>query len=164
METFVTIVAMRRGLSIEQIEAVCRELLRDRRRVSVRTVMVELRRRHGASGRTERVSRLLKQVEEGALEFPIERVPEEMERMREQLRAAEVRAARAEEIERSHQDYWARRYAEKADEMERQLSAALKRRAPISADEYLALHRRLAELTRRLAQYEGAETPGSRRE
>jgi len=149
---------MNRKLTDAQIEALCRELVAVQRRVGVRTIMAELRRRHGASGRTARVAQILRRAEQS-----ISVVPAAGEgraallTMAERLRQAEVRAARAEELERRHQDYWARRYAEKADELERKYAAVLKSRPAITSDEYLRLHQRVAELSRRLARYEPVE-------
>ena len=155
---------MNRRLSSEQIKRACRELLHERRHVSVRALMRELRQRHGAAGRTERVARLLKLVEDevAAARPSVEEGAEGIEKLHEQLRDAQARATRAEEIERSHQDFWARRYAEKVDELEKRYAAALKARAPISPDQYLRLHQEMAQLRRRLAQCEqGAEGAGS---
>lgn len=146
-----------RKLTDQHIDEACRELLASRRRVGVRTVMAELRRRHGAAGRTERVSRVLREAEESATPPAREAEGEpNVAELNARLRAAEERAARAEELERRHQDFWARRYAEKADELERRYAAMLRTRAAITPDEYLRLQRRVAELSRRLERYEAA--------
>ncbi|MGH8327856.1 MAG: hypothetical protein ACRET2_13975 [Steroidobacteraceae bacterium] len=150
---------MNRKLTPEQIEAACRDLLRSRHRVTLRAVMAELHHRHGATGRTERVSKILSRLEASREAFgPAHHQPSaDITALLPRLQAAEARAARSEEIERQHQDYWARRYAEKADELERRYAAALKSRPAITTDQYLRLQQRIAELARRLSQYESVE-------
>ena len=146
---------MNRKLAPEQIEATCRDMLAGRRRVTVRAVMAELRCRHQACGRTERVSEILRRVEaRRALDPPNDPPSADVAALLDRLQAAEARAARAEELERHHQDFWAMRYAEKADELERRYAAALQARPAITTDQYLRLQQRAAELARRLAQYE----------
>lgn len=150
---------MNRKLTSEQIESTCRELLGGRRHVTVRDAMAELQRRHGAAGRTERVSRILSRLETHQPFEPthVEAPAPDATALLERLDAAEARAARSEEMERRHQDYWAERYAEKADELERKYSAILQARPPITTDQYLRLQRRVAELSRRLSKYEDVE-------
>ena len=154
MDTSVTIGPMNRKLSSDQIEAVCRELLARQRSVTVRGVMAELRSRYGASGRTNRVTEILRRVERSLPVGASSSDSSEITALRERLQAAEVRAARSEEMERHHQDYWAKRYVEKVDELERKYAALLRSRPAITTDDYLRLQQRVAELTRRLAEYE----------
>lgn len=153
---------MNRKLTPEQIEATCRALLSSRRRVTIRTVMAQLRERHGATGRTERVSAILRRIE-GRRDFDPSHDPPSADTaaLLERLLAAEARAARSEELERRHQDFWAQRYAEKVDELERRYTAAVQVRPAITTDQYLRLQRRAAELAGRLAQYESVETEAS---
>jgi hypothetical protein len=151
-------------LTTAQIQEVCHALLQVQRRVGRRDVMRELHRRYGAMGRCERVARILKRVGEGATVSPSQVGPE-VATLIEQLRAAEERAGRAEqrasaaeEMERSHQDFWANRYAEKIVELQkRQAAMDLNAKRGVSPDEYLRIYRRAAELARRLAQYEPVE-------
>src|SRR5690349_15458641 len=115
-------------LTKEQIVGVCRELLRQRRRVGVRDVTEQLLRLYGRRGRTERVAAILREEERAALPSPsgssaaksdVEALREQVHIAEEQAAQAKVRAARAEEMERRHQDFWAARYAERVEELER---------------------------------------------
>lgn len=119
---------------------------------SVRSVMAHLRLRHGACGRTERVAKVLR----GLIEKrePRRQVSEnsDLASLRQQLFEAEQRAARAEELERRHQDFWAARYQEKIEEL--QFRVAAPNSTGVSSEQYLRLYRQAAELARRLAQYE----------
>ncbi len=149
---------MNRRLTPEQLESACRDLLMSRRRVTVRAVMAELRRRHGASGRTERVRQTLHRLDASQpLEPTRDPAASDTATLLERLQAAEARAARSEELERHHQDFWAKRYAEKADELERRYAAVLRARPAITTDQYLRLHQRIADLTRRLSRYESVD-------
>jgi hypothetical protein len=151
---------MRRGLTDTQIEFVARQLIATSYRVTVRDVMQALRARFGGSGRTERVCHILQRIES---ERParVESPPgtEDVEQLRERVRRAEARAALSEERERQHQDLWARRYAEKVAELERQQLRASQRSAGVPHDQYLRIHVRAAELARRLARYEDPDQP-----
>lgn len=147
---------MNRKLTLDQIEVVCRDLLRSIRRVTVRAVMIELHRRYGAAGRTERVSEILRRLEASGT-FNPPREPADTAALLQRLEVAEARAARSEEMERRHQEYWAKRYAEKADELERRYAAGMKARPAITTDQYLRLQQRAAELARRLSQYESVD-------
>jgi hypothetical protein len=162
---------MPRLVTSAQIEEACSALLRVRHRVGVRDVMRRLRELHGASGRTERVAIVLKRLQEVRTALPLpatqEASPEVVAHLREQLRAAEERAARAEELERRHQDFWAERYAEKLQELERRFEALARDAPTVTTDPYLRACQRVVELERRLAQYERgpvdpADTPSSR--
>jgi hypothetical protein len=126
----------------------------------VRDVMRHLQQVHGTSGKTERVSRVLRASLLKHAHPPVQlpSPPPDVTELLARLRAAEARAERAEELERSHQDFWARRYDQQLEELERQ-KAALKR-APssgVSAEKYLRVCQRAAELARRLAEYEPVE-------
>jgi hypothetical protein len=146
-------------LTAPQIETSCRQLLINQRRVGVRDVMEDLRNRHGLCGRTARVAGILRRVEQDLNQpkIPAGNGSAEIALLRQQLRAAEHRAQRAEELERSHQDFWAKRYAEKVDELERRNAAAPSRAGVITSEQYLRIHQRAAELARRLAKYEAVE-------
>lgn len=158
METPVTIHAVNRKLTTEQIEAACRDLLSSNRRVTVRGVVAELRRRHGASGRMDRVGQILSRLESAQAFAPAGGgMSGDVTALLARLKDAEARATRSEEIERRHQDYWAKRYAEKADELERKYAAALQARPAISTDQYLRLQHRVMRLMQRLSQYESVE-------
>jgi hypothetical protein len=121
--------------------------------------MAELHDRYGVKGRTERVAAVLRVEERSAL--PSSAEPSELEALRERVRKAEERAAqaekraaRAEEMERSHQDFWAARYAEKAEELERRFARLSAPASSVPADQYLKVCQLNAELTRRLELYE----------
>jgi hypothetical protein len=156
---------MPRGLSDTQIELVTRRLLGEQNRVTVRDVMRALRQRFAGCGRTERVCRILKQLE--AQRKPpstLPAQPEELEALRALLRAAQERAALSEERERLHQDLWAARYAEKVAQLEQQpppraAPAALVTASGITHDQYLRVYQRAADLARRLAKYEDPDRP-----
>ncbi|MGH7079189.1 MAG: hypothetical protein ACREFU_13990 [Acetobacteraceae bacterium] len=160
---------MRRGLSNLTIQTVCRELLAGSRKVTTRQLAEKLRQRHGHPGRQERIVRALRE----AMQEPLPSLAlaptgdlgdKDVAALRERLKAMERRAELAEERELRHQDLWANRYVEKIAEMEaaferkhaEQQAALAKPRPVITAEEYLRLHQRIAELTRRLAEYEDA--------
>jgi len=143
---------MHRKLTSEQIRATCKEMLTRSRSVTVREVMARLRTEYGAGGRTERVSRILQSV---LKEWqPEAAVVEDADTavLRRQLSDALTRAARAEELERRHQDFWAARYDERMAELERQVPPPSA--SGVSSEQYLRLYRRAAELWNRLARYE----------
>jgi hypothetical protein len=144
-----------------QIEEACRALFRTRRKVGVRDVARYLQELHGFKGRTERVAIVLKRVQEEqiALPSPPDQQPDQaaLAPLLRQLREAERRAARAEELERRHQDFWADRYAEKLQELERRLEARRHDAPTVTPEQYLRVSQRVVELERRLAQYEGVE-------
>jgi hypothetical protein len=75
--------------------------------------------------------------------------------LRRELAEAERRAARAEELERRHQDFWAARYQEKVEELQGAMS--LRNPPGVSSEQYLRLYQRAAELARRLSRYEEVE-------
>ncbi|MHB1826281.1 MAG: hypothetical protein ACYCV6_01135 [Steroidobacteraceae bacterium] len=154
---------MYQKLSDAVIEATCRELLQVQRRVTVRRVSEELRRRHHASGKNARVARILREVTErmavptyeGTPDAEIARLRTALQRAEHQVAEAIARAELSEERERTHQDLWARRFAERMDESERRVDAAIRRHERKSAEQQLRLYRRIAELERenaRLAQ------------
>ena len=163
---------MYQKLSDAEIEQTCRALLQARRRVTVRQVSEELRRRYRASGKNARVARILREQSEHMAVPRYEDTPEaeiaslraELQRAERQRAAAIARAELSEERERSHQDWWARRIAERMDENDRRLAAAIKRHERESAERQLRLHQRIAELERenaRLVQKSSGEE-GSR--
>jgi hypothetical protein len=147
-----------RRISDQQIEGMCRALLETRRRVGIREVMSELRRAYGAVGRTERVAAALSRV---AAEIPVGPQPtpasRELEALQERLRVAEQRAQRAEEREIQHQDYWARRYIERVEELERTHARQLSSATQGASERYLRLYQWAAKLTNRLSRYELVE-------
>ena len=142
------------------IEATCRELLQVQRRVTVRRVSEELRRRHHASGRNARVARILREVTErvavptyeGTPDAEIVRLRSALQRAERQVAEAIARAELSEERERAHQDLWALRFAERMDESERRLAAAVRRHEQERAEEQLRLRQRIAELERENAR------------
>ena len=151
---------MYQKLSDAVIAETCRELLQAQRRVTVRGVCEELRRRHRASGKNARVARILREVTERTAVPSYEGTPDaEISRLRAALSEAErsrteaiARAELSEQRERSHQDLWARRFAERMDENERKVVAAIKRHERESAEGQLRLHQRIAELERENAR------------
>ena len=156
--------SMRRSLSDQTIQAVCRELLAGSRKVTTRQLAEELRHRYGHPGRQERIVRALRE----AMREPVPSLalpPSENDRVKElaelrkRLEAMERRAELAEERERRHQDFWANRFVERVAEIEatfeRRQAAQQRARRTITSEEYLRLHQRIVELTRRLAEYEG---------
>ncbi len=142
------------------IQSTCRDLLQARRRVTLRQVTEELRRRHGAAGKNDRVARILREAAghftvpcfEGKPEAEILRLQESLRGAEARERAALQRAELSEKRERSHQDLWARRIAERMDENDRQLAAAIKRHEREASVKYLQLHQRIAELERENAK------------
>jgi hypothetical protein len=149
-----------RRISDQQIEGVCRTLLGVRRRVGIREVMSQLRRAYGAVGRTERIAAVLSRV---TAEIPVgigaAPAPEDLETLQQKLRLAEERAQRAEEREIQHQDYWARRYAERLEELERAHAGQLSSATRIASERYLRLYQWAAQLRGRLSRYERVEPP-----
>jgi len=144
-------------LTQTQIELACRELLASRRRVGVRDVMHELQRRHGVSGRTQRVGAVLKDLQSapiGPVEASTMSLQSETRELQEQLKLAQQRALRAEELERRHQDYWAARYDERAQELELKYAESARSMSRVTSEQYLRLYQRAVELARRLARYE----------
>ena len=159
---------MREGLSESSIEEACRTLLSQRRRVGVRDVMTYLRMQHGIAGRTERVAGILRREELRSSTVmpppnPPTLLPVELADLQEQLRLAEARALRAEDLERRHQDFWAARYDEKVQEIEKRYADLLARNAAVTSDQYLRIHQVAADLARRLAQYEKVDPLPQRR-
>ena len=151
---------MHRKLTTEQIRRVCDEMLSQSQGASVASVMTRLRERHGASGRTARVAGILSEV---LREFR-SRLDEnsDVTVLRRELAEAERRAARAEELERRHQDFWAERYREKVEEL--QVALGARKPTGVSSEQYLRLYQRAAELARRLSRYEEVEPllPGAK--
>ena len=150
---------MYRRLTTEQIRNVCGEMLLQSDNASVRSVMAELHQRHGASGSTARVAEILRGLlkQRGprpslAESSELTSLRQQLAEARQQVAAANQRAERAEEIERSHQDFWAARYQEKLGEL--QLRIAAPNSAGVSSEQYLRLYRRAMELAGRLEKYE----------
>jgi len=150
-------------LSDAVIAETCRELLQVQRRVTVRQVCEELQRQHHASGKNARVVRILREQSErmavpsyeGTPDAEIARLQAVLRETERRLAAAIARAELSEERERSHQDWWARRFAERMDETDRKVAAAIKRSEREAAEQQLPLYQRIAELERenaRLAQ------------
>jgi len=150
---------MPRGLSDIQIELTARELLGQQRRVTVRDVMLALQSRFGGCGRTERICRILKQVESQWEPVSPGAETEGIELLRERLRVAEARAAVSEERERQHQDLWASRYAEKVAELQKHQTRAIARPVGVTNEQYLRVYQRAVDLARRLAKYEDPDKP-----
>ena len=144
----------------QQIEEVCRTLLEGHRRVGVRDVMRRLRALYGSGGRTERVAAVLSRVmaERPVVGRPTPS-PDEFEDLRGKLKGALERAALAEQREIQHQDYWARRYAERLEELERAHASQLSTATRTASERYLRLYQWAAELTNRLRRYEVVEPP-----
>lgn len=149
-----------RKLAREQIESTCRRLLRERREVRVADVREALRAEYGSCGRTERVSSVLREMSAATPLCAENPVNSSVEELQAQLRKAEARAALAEDREMRHQDYWAQRFDERTQELERKYAAELAalRRRP-SSDDFLKVHQRLADALRRIAAYESGEIP-----
>ena len=142
------------------IESTCRELLQTQRRVTVRRVSEELRRKHHASGKNARVVRILREQSErmavptyeGTPDAEIARLRAALQHAEQQVAEAIARAELSEDRERAHQDLWARRFAERMDESERRVAAAIRRHEPESAEQQLRLYQRIAELERENAR------------
>src|SRR5581483_11928003 len=151
-----------RRISDQQIEEACRALLNERRRVGVRDVMHQLRASQGAVGRTARVAAILSRVmaECPAFRPPPPPLPEELDDLQSKLRLALERAIRAEEREVQHQDYWARRYAERLEELERLHATQLSSATQNASERYLRLYQWAAQLKDRLSRYEVVEPFG----
>jgi hypothetical protein len=143
---------MRRKLTSEQIRSTCLAVLERSRSATVREVEVELQSIYGASGRRERVNNILHSVKEQWKAEAATADDSDITSLRRQLLDAQRRAERAEALERSHQDFWAARYAEKLVSLESRVQPA--RFTGVSSEQYLRLYRRAAELWNRLARYE----------
>ena len=151
---------MYQKLSDTVIAQTCRDLLQTHRRVTVRRVSEELRRRHQASGKNARVARILREQSARVAIPSYEGTPEaEIARLQAALREAErqraeaiTRAGLSEERERAHQDLWADRFAERTQENERRLAEAIKRCEREAAAQQLRLYQRIAELERENAR------------
>ena len=152
---------MHRKITDHVLQALCQELLLSRRVVTVRELREELRARYGAAGRTDRIARFLRAAAAQPLQ-PAAREAADVEQLRRERDQAIARAVRSEELERTHQDYWARRFEERRVELERQFAGKLRERARGSGEQYLALYQRAADLEKRLAQYEGSSEPEHR--
>lgn len=147
---------MHQKLSSGDIEATCGELLQTHRRVTVRMVTGELRRRHNACGKSARVARILRDLAEraavpsyeGSAEEEVDRLRRELAQASERAEKAESRALLSEERERAHQDHWARRYAEKVDELDRQRAALVRAHEQAIADAQMRLRQQVAWLER----------------
>ena len=143
-------------LSDATIESICRELLQARRRVTLRQVTEELRRRYRACGKNARVARILREVAErmavpsgaGAPDTEIVRLREALRQAQHQAAASIARAELSEERERAHQDLWADRFAARSEENERRVAAAIQRHEREISEQQLRLHQRIAELER----------------
>ena len=121
------------------------------RSATVREVEVELQSIYGASGRRERVNNILHSVKvQWKAEASV--ADSDITSLQRQLLDAQRRAERAEALERSHQDFWAARYAEKLASLESRVQPV--RPTGVSSEQYLRLYRRAAELWNRLGQYE----------
>lgn len=162
---------MYQKLSDAVITETCRELLQVQRRVTVRRVSEELRRRHQASGKNARVARILREQSEHMAATSYEGTPNaEIARLQAVLRETErqrdeaiARAELSEQRERSHQDLWARRFAERMDEYDRRMTVAIKHHEREASVKHLQLRQQIAELERenaRLVQKSsGEESP-----
>jgi hypothetical protein len=164
---------MRRILTTVEIETTCVDLLETTREVGVRTVMNELRKRYGGCGRTARVSGILRATAErlhkdwqrasrgngGQRDRDLEDMQGLVASLRYELKLMTQRAIKAEARERAHQDFWANRYAERVAELERRQEELAKSRPGVTAEQYLRVYQRTAELWRRLAEYEPTVEP-----
>jgi outer membrane murein-binding lipoprotein Lpp len=133
-------------ISQADIRAAALRLLAHHRHITVRGLAAALRAHYGHSARTQRLARVVKELNSA----PPQSV-EEVLILREQLRAAVERAERAELRERAHQDHWAARYAEQVAALRRSSQTSVE---GVSHQQYLAIHQRAAALRRRLARYE----------
>lgn len=160
---------MKRRLASDLIAGACRELLQRQRRVGVRDVTGHLFEQYGIKGKTERIAAILKEQEAAALPSPsgskaapeVEALLERARSAEERAGQAELRALRAEELERNHQDFWAARYAERVEELERRYAELARPTSGVSADQYLKVCQMNAELTRRLELYEWERAQGT---
>lgn len=151
---------MPRGLTAGQIEQTVRELLSQSRRVTVRDVRRALRARFGGGGRTERLCEILRRQENQSSSTSRDPADaDDVRQLRERVQIAEARALLSEQREREHQDLWARRYADKVAEYERQPARVSHQAAGVPHEQYLRVHQRAAELARRLARYEDPDRP-----
>ena len=89
---------------------------------------------------------------EGTPEAEIVRLQATLDEAERRIAAAIARAELSEERERSHQDLWAQRFAERMEENERRIAAAIRRHQRESAEEQLRLYQRIAELERENAR------------
>jgi len=150
--------AMNRQLSRTQIEVVCIELVSTRPEVSVRDVTRELKRRHGAAGRNERVAGILKGVKADASKVVIVSRPAvRADEWDTPIAKALERAERAEDRERRHQDFWADRYAQRCEELELHYRRQFDELNRQHSERYLGVCQRVVELERRIAGYEAMD-------
>jgi len=152
-------------LTRDQIESACAELFSTQSRVTVNDVAARLKLLHGTSGRRARVAAILREFE-STLPFrrsthppssPTLELEERLKAAEERAEQAEKRALIAEELERHHQDFWAARYDQKAQELENRYATLEHTSNRASSEQLLRLYQRIAALTRRLSQYETVE-------
>jgi hypothetical protein len=98
-------------LSDQRIRATCRELFKQRAKLSGRQLCAELRTRYGAVGKTTRVFRIWR---EESANTQAAQMPGQMAFLTARVQAAETAAAEylkraelAEFREQAHQDHWA---------------------------------------------------------
>lgn len=148
-------------ISDAQIEETCRGLFARIRHVTLDEVGAELRRRYGAIGRRARLARIfsLVQRDHNLLDnTPPLAEAGEPANWAQQLEKAERRARESEERELANQRFFARRYAEQCDQLERERAAWYASRDPeVRPEQYLRLYQRAAALWDRLSKYEKVE-------
>ena len=155
-------------VSDDQIENACGALLAVSRVVTFRDVCVELRRRHGASGRAARVNQILgrMRISVQVISLPASASRTEprsddataMAWLEERVRIAEQRALCAEERDRRNQDFFANRYAQQRAQLAHERAMLYEPRAGgVSAEQYSRIYQRASYFRNRLATYEVVE-------
>jgi hypothetical protein len=148
---------MNRLLTDEQIRSTCRQLSQTTRKPTTRQVSSDLRKQYGACGRSERVGEILRAVLEERVPTTGTSLAAESRALKSELARANVRAVLSEKRERDHQDFYANQYAKKLAQFEARLAELQRVSRGVTAEQYLRLYQRAAELMHRLSKYENVE-------
>ena len=139
---------MPQKLTNPQIEILCREVLARESAPSGRSLRRALRERYGASGRTDRVFAIWRQMSRGVGEGGSV-TDEERQLWSARIAAAEERARLAEEREIKHQDRWASEIYELREQLRARQGAA---DSGVSHDAYRKVHQELIQARSELEQ------------
>jgi len=146
---------MRKILSQDQITRTCKDMLRTHRRVTVRQVAQELRTRYGASGKNARIAKALRDLTKltslSELLTDSDTAQETAAKLyaaQELIAKLQERVSIAEDREQSHQDLWARRFSERADEYDKKYAALMRARERELSEMRLKYYKQISDLTR----------------
>jgi hypothetical protein len=145
---------MARQLSDDEVRSTLLALLQSRTAVSGRALRRALRARYGAVGRTARVFQIWREMTGGAARSVdlSELARDQLKGAELRVRAAESRAALAEEREQAHQDKWAVEIHALRQQLVQHESSMP--RSGVPHETYHRLYAAYLELRRRLARYE----------